>query len=349
MQYVPLSHIPNCGLGTVEHRHITRIFFPRLYNQSEPQAKLSNEHLAQLYDDCIRPAVIEVIPSHASHWPVNYSSAFQQAKDTRGRLHLGSIAIPAKQLVPFCEALRSHLETIDSFKDTFFCHELRGLKGGTSHTQDEDGMSIEEAFDAFFDNLDTTRIDEDNWLIDVALEIHDPGRVVQWSRSAHSTILKYILPSLDSDQIQRLQNRQTFHLDHVAQLDDFAGFRCEPGRWGTQNGVEYINVYTTDKCPTYQLHSGLWRRRTCKDLLPKALDKLLEDLVKMSMTYKSCSGSQGDLPQEGCARLEIRVPLMLAQMALCDPPKELLRQCTFSIPTSLWWSANIIIRWISLT
>ena len=280
---------------------------------------------------------MEVIPNQASHWPVNYDRAFQQAKDIRGKIHFGTIAVPATHLVAFCDALLARLETIDSFKQAYFCHELRGLKGGTAHTEDEDGRNSEEAFETFFDNLDMNRIEPDNWLVDVALEIYDPGRVVQWSRHAHSAILRYILPSLDPEQIRRLQARKTFHLDHVAQLDDFAGFRCEPGQWGTQNNVEYINVYTTDKCPTYQLHTGIWRRRTCQDLMPKTLDKLLEDLVEMSMTYKSCSGSQGDSPQEGCARLEIRVPLIVAQQKLRDPPQEDLRQWTISIPTTLWW------------
>jgi hypothetical protein len=337
VQYVPLNHIPNCGLGTVEHRHITRIFFPRLYNQTVQQPKLSKDHLTQLYDQCIRPAVMEVIPSQASHWPVNYDSAFQQAQDMRGRLHFGSIAVPAVHLVAFCDALCSRLDSIESFKGAYFGHDLRGLKGGTAHTEDEDGRSSEEAFETFFDNVDMSRVDQDNWLVDVALEIHDPGRVVQWSNSAHSAMLKYILPTLDSEQINRLQRRPTFHLDQVAQLEDFAGFRCEPGQWGIQNGVSYINVYTTDKCPTYQLHAGVWRRRTCQDLLPGALDKLLEDLVKMSTIYKSCSGHQGDLPQEGCARLEIRVPLISARTALRSPPKEDLRRWTFSLPPNLWW------------
>ncbi len=243
----------------------------------------------------------------------------------------------AAQLVAFCDALCTRLDSIDSFKEAYFSHDLRGLKGGTAHTEDQDGRNTEEAFDTFFDNVDMAHIDEDNWLVDVGLEVYDPGRVVQWSKSAHSAILKYVLPSLDSEQVHKLQNRKTFHLDNVAQLDDFAGFRCEPGQWGTQNGVEYINVYTTDKCPSYHLHAGIWRRRTCRDLLPEALEKLLEDMVKMSMTYKSCSGNQGDLPQEGCARLEIRVPLTLARMALCDTPQEDLQQWTYSIPTKLWW------------
>jgi hypothetical protein len=322
----------------VELRHITRIFFPHLYHKTQKDPKLTQEHLAQLYDDCIRPAVIEAIPSHSSHWPVNYSTNFLQARDIKGKLHFGTIAIPPAHLVAFCDALLPHLDSIDSFKKAYFVHELRGLKGGTAHTDNDDGINTEDAFNAVFDNVDMSRVLEDNWHVDVALEIHDPGMVVQWSTSAHSAILKYILPSLDSQQISKLQKRPTFHLDHVAQLEDFAGFRFEPGLCGAQNGVKYINVYTTDKSPTYQLHIGVWRRRTCQDLLPKALDKLLEDLVKMSTTYKSCSGSQGDTPQEGCARLEIRVPLALARTALRNPPQENLRRWTFSIPTNLWWS-----------
>ena len=280
---------------------------------------------------------MEAIPSQASHWPVNYDTAFQNSKDVRGKLHLGSVAVPPTHLVPFCNALLAQLDAIDSFKDAYFCHELRGQKGGTAHAEDEDGRNPEEAFDTFFDNVDRTRIDAGNWLVDVGLEIHDPGMVVQWSKSTHSEILKYVLPSLQHDQIDRLQNRKTFHLDHTAQMEDFAGFRCEPGLWGTQNQVEYINVYTTDKSSTYQLHSGVWRRRSCEDLHPKTLDKLLADLVKMSTTYKFCSGSQGDTPQEGCARLEIRVPLMDAQTSLRDPPLEDLKQWTYSVPTDLWW------------
>jgi hypothetical protein len=293
--------------------------------------------MAQLYDKCTRPAVMEVIPSHASHWPIDYANAFQLAKDTNGHLHLGSVAVPATHLVAFCAALRNGLEKIDGFKGAFFCHELRGLKGGTAHEEDDEGRNPEEAFHTFFDSVDTTRIDQQNWLVDVGLEIHDPEMAVQWSKSAHPAILQHLLSSLTAEEISTLQKRKTFCVDHAAHLEDFAGFRCEPGKWGSQHGIEYINVYTTDKCPTYQLHGGIWRRRSYQDLLPKALDKLLEDLVNMSKTFKSCSGSQLNPAQEGCARLEIRVPLMLAEAALRDVPREILRQWTISVPTNLWW------------
>jgi len=63
------------------------------------------------------------------------------------------------------------------------------------------------------------------------------------------------------------------------------------------------------KCPTYQLHQGIWRTWTCQDLLPNKLDVLVENLVNMSKTFRCCNGSESNPPQEGCAHLEICVPL----------------------------------------
>ncbi|KAH9048614.1 hypothetical protein EDB83DRAFT_2227013, partial [Lactarius deliciosus] len=333
---VPLSKIPNCAFGTVGNRHITRIFFPQLYRDgAHVEPALHQEHFAKLYDGCIRPAVMQVIPTQASHWPVDYHSAMVQAHDTFGRLHYGSLAVPPISLVEFCDALIGRLNAIPDFEKAYFCHELRGLKGGTAHT--DEGRHPEAAFGTFFENIDMARIDQNNWFVDVGLEIFDPEMVVQWSRHAHSAILKFIMPSLSSDELQALQARRTFHLDNVCQLADFAGFRCEPGRFGNRHHVSYINVYTTDKCPTYQLHTGIWRRRRCKDLLPKSLEKLIQDLQTMSRVYKSCAGTEEKPPQEGCARLEIRVPLARAQDTLRNPPEALIAGWTYAVSPMVWW------------
>ncbi|KAH9011919.1 hypothetical protein EDB85DRAFT_2159465, partial [Lactarius pseudohatsudake] len=147
--YVPLEKIPNCAFGTVGSRHLTRIFFPRLYGASVMPG-LRQEQLAKLYDGCIRPAVMEVIPTQASHWPVNYHSALVQSRDTAGRLHFGSLAIPPIFLVEFCEALTNRLDDIPEFERAYFGHELRGLKGGTAH--DDEGTLPEEAFNTFFEH-----------------------------------------------------------------------------------------------------------------------------------------------------------------------------------------------------
>lgn len=334
MIHVPLSKIPNCALGSVGSRHLTRIFFPKLYlDNAEPC--LQRDHLKSLYDNCIRPAVMQVIPSQASHWPVDYQSALDQARDTTGRLHFSSMAVPPICLVEFCDALLALLDAVPGFEQAYFGHELRGLKGGTAH--EDEGRHPEEAFNTFFEHVDTGRIDEDNWLVDVGLEIYDPGNIVQWSRHSHPAILKYLMPSLTDAEVCSLQRRKTFHLDHVSQLDDFAGFRSEPGALGKRHDITYVNVYTTDKCPTYQLHNGIWRRRKCKDLFPKKLEKLTQDLQTMSKTYKACAGSTGQPSQEGCARLEIRVLLVRAREALRNAPKDTIVRWTYSVSPEVWW------------
>lgn len=99
-----------------------------MYHQGADR-RISQERLSNLYDSCIRPAVMEVVPTQASHWPVDYLSALVQARDTSGRLHFGSLALPPFCLVEFCAALIARLDAIPDFKMAYFVHELRGLKG----------------------------------------------------------------------------------------------------------------------------------------------------------------------------------------------------------------------------
>ena len=278
---------------------------------------------------------MQVIPSQASHWPVNYHSALNQARDTTGHLHFSSIAVPPISLADFCNALRTRLHACPGFEKAYFGHELRGLKGGTAH--EDEGMHPEEAFNTFFEHIDTDRINEADWLIDVGLEIYDPESIVQWSRHSHPAILKYLMPSMTDVELGRLRRRNTFHLDNISQLDDFAGFRCEPGPAGKRHNITYINVYTTDKCPTYQLHTSIWRRQKCKDVFPRKIDKLIKDLQTMSTTYKSCAGTAGQPAQEGCARLEIRVRLSHAREALRHAPRDTIAGWTYSVPPVVWW------------
>ena len=334
--FVPLNKIPNCALGTVGSRHLTRIFFPMLYlNNGNDDPALSQEQLKTLYDDCIRPAVMVTIPSQASHWPVNHRSALDQARDTTGHLHFGSIPVPPGRLEDFGHALLARVHARPGFENAYFGHELRGLKGGTAH--EDEGRHPEEAFNTFFEHIDTDHINEADWLVDVGLEIYDPENVVQWSRHSHSAILKYLMPSITDAELRKLRKQNSFHLDNVSQLDDFAGFRTEAGAVGKRHHITYINVYTTDKCATYQLHTGIWRRRKAKDLFPKKLDKLMKDLDIMSKTYKSCAGDAGQPAQEGCARLEICVRLSRARHALRNTPQDAIAGWTYSVPPVIWW------------
>ncbi|TFY75450.1 hypothetical protein EWM64_g8562 [Hericium alpestre] len=90
---VSLHNIPNLALGKVAQRHVVRCHFPASLNQGDGVA-LSQPMLRDFYNKVLRPSMVEAHPFHASHYPIDYTSAFMSSGDDQGRLHNGTIDIP---------------------------------------------------------------------------------------------------------------------------------------------------------------------------------------------------------------------------------------------------------------
>ncbi len=334
---MPLHKIPNVAIGKVMNRHITRIFFPRMYDP-ETSPALDQEQLGRLYDDHIRVAVYDTIPNHGAHWPINYRAALKQSQDRQGRLHIGSVDIPMGSLGEFCRELLDGLEADPKFAGAFFVHELRGSKGVGPH-EPEDEEDREHALDDVMAFVNAEEIDQDEWHVDVGLEIRDPGHVVQWLTNGHLALLRHILPSLSEEEVGGLLRSSHYQQDHMGHLQDFSGFRLDPRRRGAADRVQYINVYCNEKTVTYQLHEGIFSWHRMREVLPKDIVTLSQQVVEMSRIYKQCSGMEGmdGRRQEGMARVEIRVPLMMALHLNVGFPEELVERCLISVPSVQWW------------
>ena len=120
---------------------------------------------------------------------------------------------------------------------------------------------------------------------------------------------------------------------HLYQL---AGFRYNPRSRGVNEGIVHINVYTTDKSVTYQLHEGIFKTRKCSDLYPRPLEKLCSDLHKVADSFAVCSGSEGQI-QDGTARFELRVQMSKIHETLLTFPDNLIHDSVISIPSDIWW------------
>ena len=336
---VSLHKILNVALGEISRRHITRVFFPRLYRQGASPA-LSQTMLARIYDRCVRPAVLAVTAIDQSHWPVSYAAAMIQNRDVLGRFHYASIDIAANCLEEFGENFIRCFDEHHDFRDTFFLHELRGTKSVSLHAPSEE-LERRDALDHLLSFLRAEIINFNDWTIDVALEIRHAHHIVQWLTTAHRRVFEFVLPSADEHQISAILNsKKQYKCDLSAQLRDLGGCRVTPDSRGNQDSVSYINVYTTDKSPTYQLHSGVFRRRQASELLPSSIQKLVSDMALMMDVFKQCAENEIDNDndtQEGCARLEIRVPLRRANQVLLDFPDDLVQACSVSYDTVLWW------------
>ncbi|KAI9056742.1 hypothetical protein FKP32DRAFT_1546979, partial [Trametes sanguinea] len=268
-------------------------------------------------------------------------------RDPRGRFHFGSVDIPTDTLEDFARVLHDNLEDHPRLGDFRFMIELRGTKGMFSfpfHDLDARrnmfNSMIEhhlllccEHLDLEAENLDGNLA---NWYCDVGMEVSRPDHVVQWISAAHHRLLAHALPSRTDEQITRLLGGSNVSVDLSGHLFDLAGFRATPASQGRTDRVAYVNVYTTDKSVTYQLHQGAFSPHRGSHLFPGTLPRLLKDMDVIARTFSQCAGVNGDT-QDGTARYEVRVSIQNALVALRTFPEDLLRHSVICVPSSVWW------------
>jgi hypothetical protein len=337
-----MHKIPNVPLGKVQQRHVVRIFFPRLYSAAQlaDDVRVSQEHLALIYDLCLRPTLHEVVPECRDRLPTSYAAAFTYSKTCTGGLTFGSIDIPWYRLEEVAKEFLVKLgEQESTFKDAYFVHELRGTKGSTVH-DGEDDVERHYALEDMFEHVDVDSLDPGDWLVDVALTIGVEGHIVNWRESCHQELLGHLMPAVSRRNISSLTTRKNrFHLDRTLQIKELAGFRATTTDLADNDGVSYIQAYSTAKNVSYQLTSGVFRRKTPKELLDKKQElKVLADLDSISQIYYECAGEEEGVDgRDGCARLEIRVPLDKAKDALTSLPEELIERSVIAINRRVWW------------
>ncbi|KAG1854262.1 hypothetical protein F4604DRAFT_1883348 [Suillus subluteus] len=306
------------ALGKVDRRHITRIFFPGLYCKGQNPA-IPPETMTLIYEKCLRPAVVSLNPVDRSRWPITYSNAMDLARDQKGQFHFGTLG----------PKLREMFQMQDGLQDVFFVHLTM------IHVMQEQDCA---ALDTVFHFFDMSLVRPEDWVVDIGLEIQHEGHILQWLTKGHRHLLQFLLPSSAESKIDAILASQTqYHRDLSAQLEDLGGFRAHPGSRGKDDEVYYINAYTTDKCATYQLHDGIFKRRQAWHLFPGNIGKLIKDLERMAEIFRLCGNSPNVGGHEGNARLEIRVPFHLADQALLQMPDRVIQDTLVTFDCKLFW------------
>ena len=335
-----LAHkVPNICIGRFGVRRHVRLFFPQLYRADQSPA-ISQEDIAAIYNAGILPSIKEILPEAAAHWPPSYTTELLRAADRRGQIRAGTVDIPEDLVHAFATALRTRLRAHPRLGKPWFQVEMRGEKGAYSFPFDD----IDErnrAFNLFIEDLRMYDINQELWFVDIGLEIHHPDHCVQWLQSSHARLLAHAMPSISPDRAAEVANLSTFHVDVNAHIYDLAGFRVEPGARARPDKLLYMNIYTTDKTVTYQLHDGIFTHRTPSDLYPGTLPKLVTDLQKIGDTFCVCAGSEGHT-QDGTARYELRVRMSKIHETLLEFPADLLELSVISIPNHIMWYVNFL-------
>ncbi|KAG2062943.1 hypothetical protein BDR04DRAFT_1039491, partial [Suillus decipiens] len=258
-------------------------------------------------------------------------------RDRKGQFHFGTLDFPFHLLDKLGSKLLELFQMQNGLQDAFFVHELRGVKG-VSHHNPLNAEQRQLALDRAFHLFDMSRIRPEDWVVDVALEIQHKGHILQWLTKGHRRLLQFLLPSAPQDKIDSILTSQSqYHLDLSAQLEDVGGFRAHPGSRGKDDNVHYINVYTTDKSATYQLHDGIFVRRKPWHLFPASIGKLAKDLERIAEIFCLCGDSPKVGGHEGNARLEVRVPLCLADKVLLQIPDSVVQDTLITFDCKLFW------------
>ena len=323
------------------------IFFPRMYQPDEggkEGGKVSQAHLAVLYDECIREALKVCVPERLSHWPVSYERSMTQSRDSKGQFHFSSVGLANGELADFINALSEKLDAHEYFLDWFFLHEWRGYKEETTHNpvvRDD----IDEKLDYMCKDLLFSKINMEDWFIDVGLEIWQQGKSIQWRENMHMQLLRSLLPNSTEQQCNDVKNSKKWLSDPLAHLYQLAGFRVETSAAARKTDhIIYLNVYTTDKQATYQMHTGAYRHHRAQDLLPPKIEHLIRDIETLRELYYAC----GDKVQDGAARAEVRISLLYARFPLVDY-KEITGTCVVAIDAVDLWSVVLLIYTVTVT
>lgn len=348
--------IPNFAFAKITNRSVIRVFLPRMYSLHESRAIPSTD-MELIYDQCLRPLIRRHLPNMYTHWPASYASALTLYRDNHGQIHPGSLDIPAELLRIFGPQYLTRLAELKAyFRDAYFVHEFRGWKGVTVHDP-HDEADRQAALDKMLRLLDRPNIRESDWHLDIGFEIGVQDSVVTWRHTGHHLLLAHCLPSVPEGDIETLLNRRT-EIDHQMHLKDLTGFRCQPGQKGRRDKVSYVQAYTTEKTMSYQLHDGLFKPLDPLVTLTKEnLDATTKKIEQMSKVIFACSGDRvanGDnsgsdeedqdfTPQDGTARVEVRVQLGEALTTLIDLTDDVVDHSTVAIPSRYWWLVFIVI------
>ena len=329
---MPRHKIPNVGFAKIDQRGITRLFLPALYRENEVVPP-TPEQLAALYNEAIRPSAIKVMPNAAGHWPPSYSAETIRISKHAGGYSFGTLDVPASKVRKFGSEVIEAVRALSFGQGAFFGHTLRGTKGRTTHDPDDQEEYMDVLAD-YLNILSLNHIKKEDWHVDVALEYISDGGVMHWRTDGHLHLVQHML-GVNDNNARRLTSTGSscYSRDLAAQLEDVSGFRLTPKTAGVATGVAYLNVYTTDKEPTYLADSGKYSKFiTAAEALKAEAGQPIPFFERMAKVFRDAQRAGN-----GHARIEARVSLDRVAEYLRKLPNDLLCRSLLLFQRDIWW------------
>ncbi|KAF9521580.1 hypothetical protein CPB83DRAFT_778497, partial [Crepidotus variabilis] len=321
--------IPNSLFGSFGMRHSIRIFFPRLAVKERESVELTAEEVGYFYNKALRPATLQVYPNIIHDLPGTWDISRFKDRRQRGGFSNSGVLLRGNKLGEFSRSMRAIVNANPDLRwaqDFFFGFEIRGLKQVTKHGMRDQGAS--EA--ALAHLLEYFVQPDDTMYVDVGVEIGVDEKALAWVADGHGRVVAEAL-GIEVADANRLVGKSCFYNDMTSCLEALAGFRTALLNVGEDLAV-YLQAYLSDKTQTYHLegdHGINYQALTfamallgnppifCKNLLQVLQDAtLLLDVL---------------------LRIEVRVPLWRAHLALQRIRRTVLVANVVMLPRKIWW------------
>lgn len=292
--------------------------------------------MTDFYDLGLRPAAVQLLGSQADEWPSNYGTEIFRAQGQGGTYQFQSKLVSHWHVAELGETIRGCLEANGCLWGIgmVFLHQIRGVKASTSHSLER--HASEQALAAFLNsnNLDHQRmLLSGSWWVDVGIEINSViDSCLAWRTDSHYHITKAAC-NLQDVVAERITTpgSGSYARDLVSHLPAVSGCRiATAARSRGPFQVAYLQAYTTDKSLTYRHDQGHHGKFTTTiKALTGAATKYINDLYDL---YNDAADTTSSL-----ARLEVRLPLKYAALALLNLQEDLFRRSLVAIPRHTWW------------
>ena len=340
------NKIPNYCLGRYSNNGLIRVFFPYLTNMVNN--RVDEVHIAEFYDEVLRPAIIHILPHSAPSYPPYrlLDGILSPTKDGKvvGGKRLFASPLLHDLVLQMRHCLQIKVERLKWARSFFFGLEIKGIKLSTTHgiplEQDGDAYSPEEEAAwtqilGLFNHELSVEEQRSTW-VDVGLEIHRRGFVLHWDASEHHNVLQVLAHGYQGE-FERgwtTPGRDGYFCDVQAGILSLAGGRCAlPHR---ARLPVYAQWYASEKAVARRADKFHPMLEISKKnvLLEKNQKKLQREFDNLDQVWNLANEEL----TEGTARMEIRVPLGKARNALRrGVTREFIEQCTISVPARRWW------------
>ena len=281
-------------------------------------------------------------PERSAEWPVTYDDEMFRARGKNGTLSMQTKVTTDWMSSFLGDYIRESLQSSELTwgEGLVFLHQIRGVKNSSVHPLD--GNAASDALVTFLKEnmlLDPEAEDlgqllgQGKWWVDVAVEVaSEEERCLAWRTDSHYAVVERVT-GISEHQAHRITSpgSSQYIRDMSIHLPAVSGCRISPGRHGRgTSGVEYLQMYTTDKSLIYrhdQGHHGKFV--TCAELLES---KGITFIDKLYNLYRNAAD------ETHChARLEVRVPLAHADTVLLSIDAKLLYDSLLSFSPRVWW------------